>query len=94
MTGEACAKKESMGLGYFERYLSLWVGLCIVAGIILGKVAPGVATYLDSLSINVNGAPVVSLPIAVCLTLKSPLPQPRCCSDSPRERPWRPWSEF
>jgi len=51
----------------FERYLTLWVGLCIVAGIVLGKVAPGVATGLDSLSINVGGAPVVSIPIAVCL---------------------------
>ena len=51
----------------FERYLTLWVFLCIVGGILLGKVAPGVSRYLDSLSINVNGAPVVSIPIAVCL---------------------------
>ncbi|NLV41510.1 MAG: ACR3 family arsenite efflux transporter [Candidatus Hydrogenedentes bacterium] len=51
----------------FERYLTLWVGLCIVGGIVLGKVAPGLAGYLDSLSLNVNGAPVVSVPIAVCL---------------------------
>lgn len=51
----------------FERYLTLWVALCIVGGIILGKVAPQVAKFLDSLSINVNGAPVVSIPIAVCL---------------------------
>jgi ACR3 family arsenite transporter len=51
----------------FERFLSLWVILCIIAGILLGKVAPGVAQYLDSLSIYVKGAPVVSIPIAVCL---------------------------
>jgi len=51
----------------FERYLSVWVILCIVAGIVLGKVAPGVSRYLDSLAISVNGAPVVSIPIAVCL---------------------------
>ena len=51
----------------FERYLTLWVGLCIVGGIILGKVAPGLAMKLDSLSIFVNGAPVVSIPIAICL---------------------------
>ena len=61
--GDAPAK----GLSVFERYLSLWVALCIVGGILLGKVAPGVATYLDSLSLYVNGAPVVSIPIAVCL---------------------------
>ena len=51
----------------FERFLSLWVILCIVAGILLGKIAPGVAQYLDSLALTVNDAPVVSIPIAVCL---------------------------
>ena len=51
----------------FERYLTLWVGLCIVGGIVLGKIAPGVAQQLDSMAIFVNGAPVVSIPIAVCL---------------------------
>jgi ACR3 family arsenite transporter len=51
----------------FERYLTLWVALCIVAGIALGRVAPGLAKTLDSFSIFVNGAPVVSIPIAICL---------------------------
>jgi len=47
----------------------VWVILCILGGIGLGKVAPGVATYLDSLSIDVGEAPVVSIPIAICLFL-------------------------
>jgi len=51
----------------FERFLSLWVILCIIAGILLGKVAPGAAQALDGLAIYVKGAPVVSIPIAVCL---------------------------
>ena len=51
----------------FERYLTLWVGLCIVGGILLGKVAPDLARTLDGMSILVNGAPVVSIPIAICL---------------------------
>lgn len=51
----------------FERYLTLWVGLCIVGGIILGKLAPGFAQKLDAMAIYVNGAPVVSIPIAICL---------------------------
>ena len=51
----------------FERFLSLWVVLCIIVGILLGKAAPGIARYLDSLAISVNGAPVVSIPIAICL---------------------------
>jgi ACR3 family arsenite transporter len=51
----------------FEHYLTLWVGLCIVGGIVLGKIAPGVAQQLDGMAIFINGAPVVSIPIAVCL---------------------------
>lgn len=53
----------------FERYLTLWVGLCIIAGILLGRAAPDLARTLDSMAIHVNHAPVVSIPIAVCLFL-------------------------
>lgn len=53
----------------FERYLTVWVGLCIVAGILLGKAAPDLAKSLDGLAIHVNGAPVISIPIAICLFL-------------------------
>jgi ACR3 family arsenite transporter len=51
----------------FERYLTVWVGLCIACGILLGKAVPDLAKRLDSMAIEVNGAPVVSIPIAVCL---------------------------
>ena len=51
----------------FERYLTLWVFLCIIGGIVLGKIAPGIARKLDSMAVYVNDAPVVSIPIAVCL---------------------------
>ena len=54
-------------MGFFERYLSVWVLLCIVAGIGLGKYAPEAATALDAMAITVNGAPVISIPIALCL---------------------------
>jgi len=67
MAIEACVKKEAKGLSVFERYLSLWVALSIVAGIVLGKVAPSVATFLDGLAIYVGEAPVVSIPIGICL---------------------------
>ena len=41
MTSEACVTKEAKGLGFFERYLTVWVILCILGGIVLGKLAPG-----------------------------------------------------
>ena len=65
--GEVSFEEPRKGLSLFEKYLSVWVILCIVAGIILGKVAPGFAKYLDGLAIYVGEAPVVSIPIAICL---------------------------
>lgn len=64
---EACITKTPKGLGFFERYLTIWVILCIIAGILLGRFTPGIALYLDSLSIYMNEAPVVSIPIAIAL---------------------------
>jgi ACR3 family arsenite transporter len=49
-------------LSIFERYLTLWVLLCIIGGIFLGKIAPNMATMLNDFSIY-----HVSIPIAVCL---------------------------
>jgi len=59
--------EERRQINIFERYLSIWVILCILAGILLGRLAPDLARTLDAMSISVRGAPVVSLPIAVCL---------------------------
>lgn len=36
---EACIMKEPSGLGFFERYLTVWVILCIAAG--MGVPCPG-----------------------------------------------------
>ena len=51
----------------FERLLTLWVFLCMVVGILLGRVAPDLARTLDGMTLDVDGAPVVSIPIAICL---------------------------
>jgi ACR3 family arsenite transporter len=67
MTEPNSTQNQGKGLNIFERYLTLWIALCIGGGIVLGKLAPSAATYLDSLAIYVNKAPVVSIPIAVCL---------------------------
>ncbi|MGF1600781.1 MAG: ACR3 family arsenite efflux transporter [Thermosynechococcaceae cyanobacterium] len=49
-------------LNIFERYLTLWVVLCILIGIAIGRLFPQVAVTLDALSLY-----QVSVPIAVCL---------------------------
>jgi arsenite transporter len=67
MSADGTTASDRKMSSVFERYLTLWVLLCIVAGILLGRIAPGFAHYLDGLAIYVNEAPVVSIPIAVCL---------------------------
>ena len=48
----------------FERYLTLWVGLCIAAGIALGQLLPGLFQTIGGLEVaNVN------LPVAVLIWL-------------------------
>ncbi len=54
-------------MSIFERYLTVWVAACMVIGILLGKLVPEVAQALDGMALTVNGAPIVSIPIAVCL---------------------------
>jgi arsenite transporter len=56
------SQKAGGGLSVFEQYLTLWVLLCIVAGIGLGRLFPQVAVALDAMSIY-----QVSIPIAICL---------------------------
>lgn len=51
-------------MGFFERFLSLWVALCIVAGILLGKVAGDSIRILSDFSIG-----TVNLPVAVLVWL-------------------------
>ena len=65
--GLSTGEPTTRSLGGFERYLPVWVGLCILAGIVLGKLAPGFVSRLDGMAVFVNGAPVISIPIAVCL---------------------------
>ncbi len=64
---EARIEKKPKGLSVFEKYLTVWVLACIGAGILLGRLAPSVARTLDGLAIYSGGAPVISIPIAVCL---------------------------
>ena len=56
------AVKAGSQLSFFEKYLTVWVILCIGIGICLGRILPGVAQTLDAMSIY-----NVSIPIAICL---------------------------
>ncbi|RMD89073.1 MAG: arsenical-resistance protein, partial [Alphaproteobacteria bacterium] len=51
-------------MGFFERYLSLWVALCILAGIALGQALPAIPNTLGRLEIA-----RVNLPVAILVWL-------------------------
>lgn len=65
---EACdiAARQAAGapLGFFERYLTLWVALCIAAGIALGHFFPGPFQALGDMEVA-----EVNLPVAVLIWL-------------------------
>ena len=50
------------GISFFDRYLSLWVALCIIAGIAVGKLLPQIPEFLGKLE-YAN----VSIPIAILI---------------------------
>lgn len=54
-------------MNVFERYLTLWVGLCMAVGVGLGKLAPGA---IDSLRrMEFGGGSQINIPIAVLIWL-------------------------
>jgi len=55
---------EAARIGFFERWLSLWVLLCIVTGTLLGHLLPGSFTALGGMQVA-----QVNLPVAVLIWL-------------------------
>ncbi|MCH5238137.1 MAG: hypothetical protein J1E95_10130 [Muribaculaceae bacterium] len=55
---------ENKGIGFFEKYLSVWVALCIIVGIVIGQWIPAVPETLGQWE-YAN----VSIPIAVLIWL-------------------------
>lgn len=55
---------ESENMGFFERYLSIWVALCIIGGILLGKVMGSSITILSEMNIA-----TVNIPVAILVWL-------------------------
>jgi len=55
---------ESEQMGFFERYLSLWVALCIVGGILLGKFLGSSISVLSELNLA-----TVNIPVAILVWL-------------------------
>ena len=59
------AKKEiQSGIGFFERYLTVWVAICMVIGVLIGVYLPGIPEFLGNFE-YAN----VSVPVAILIWL-------------------------
>lgn len=62
MTTSELTGSASPGMGFFERFLSVWVGLAIIAGVALGQFAPAVPEALSRFEYA-----QVSIPVAILI---------------------------
>lgn len=63
----ASVARQAKRLNLFERYLTLWVALCMIIGVALGKVMSGFVQSLRSLEFGPGSH--VNVPIAVLIWL-------------------------
>ncbi len=57
-------KAKTSGIGFFEKYLTLWVIICMVVGVLIGKFLPGIPEFLGKFEYA-----QVSIPIALLIWL-------------------------
>ena len=58
------ASEKGGGLGFFEKYLTIWVTLCIIAGVLIGVYLPQIPQTLDKFTYA-----QVSIPVAILIWL-------------------------
>lgn len=58
------AENKKAGIGFFERYLTVWVMLCMIVGVLIGKFLPAIPSFLGKFE-YAN----VSIPIAILIWL-------------------------
>ncbi|MBN2685286.1 MAG: ACR3 family arsenite efflux transporter [Pontiellaceae bacterium] len=57
-------QSEKGGIGFFEKYLTVWVALCMVAGVLIGRFLPAIPEFLGRMEVA-----NVSIPVAVLIWL-------------------------
>jgi arsenite transporter len=58
----AVENQKNNGIGFFQRYLTIWVALCMVAGVLIGKFLPSIPTFLNKFEYA-----KVSIPVAILI---------------------------
>lgn len=62
MANEEISAKRETSLGIFEKYLTLWIAICIVIGLLVGRFLPQFGEFMDSLKFR-----QLSIPIGILL---------------------------
>ena len=57
-------EKSTSGISFFEKYLSVWVLLCMAAGVLIGKYLPGIPAFLAKFEYY-----NISIPVAILIWL-------------------------
>lgn len=60
--GNIMAKNQNNGISFFQKYLSIWVALCMIIGVLLGHWFPGIGTFLNQFEYY-----KVSIPMAILI---------------------------
>lgn len=50
------------GINFFQRYLSIWVALCMILGILIGRYLPSIPTFFNQFEFS-----KVSIPVAILI---------------------------
>lgn len=56
------SNEKASGIGFFQRYLTIWVAICMVVGVLIGKFIPTIPDFLGLFE-YAN----VSVPIAILI---------------------------
>ena len=64
MSNAPVSQDRKQGIGFFEKYLSLWVVLCIAVDVAIGKFLPAFPNFLSKLEYA-----HVSIPVAILIWL-------------------------
>jgi len=59
---EQASVEHEASLGLFEKYLTLWIAICVVVGLLIGRFVPQFGEFMDSLKFV-----KLSIPIGILL---------------------------
>ena len=57
-------QENNPGISFFQRYLTLWVAICMMLGVLIGKHLPGIPAFLNRFEYA-----RVSIPMAILIWL-------------------------